>query len=190
MVHRQDAHARRPKPPRSIIPRLRRKELQRLFLFRWGPTLPDDDAGRDDATVMAHTIAQFPGDASHHIEMFLEVAAPWMTRQDVAAVLATVLAKPLRFRADTLGARLGLREVERSRLRIRTIGAIDLTKAERLARRRDRKRVRRIGCRRAQGIRPRAVYEATSASRTKPWEAQGISRRTWERRGRPRLTQV
>ena len=146
--------------------------------------------GRDDATVMAHTIAQFPGDASHHIERFLEVAAPWMTRQDVAAVLATVLAKPLRFRADTLGARLGLREVERSRLRIRTIGAIDLTKAERLARRRDRKRVRRIGCRRAQGIRPRAVYEATSASRTKPWQAQGISRRTWERRGRPRLTQV
>jgi hypothetical protein len=65
MVHRQDAYARRPKPPRSIIPRLRRKELQRLFLFRWGPTLPDDDAGRDDATVMAHTIAQLPGDASH-----------------------------------------------------------------------------------------------------------------------------
>jgi hypothetical protein len=175
----------RKRPPRSIIPRLRRKELQRLFLFRWGPILPDDDAGRDDATVMAHTLAQLPGDASHHIERFLEVSAPWMTREDVDAVLATVLVKPLRFRADTLGARLGLREVERSRLRIRTIGAIDLTKAERIARRRDRKRVRRIHRRRAQGMRPRAVYESASVSRKKPWEALGMSRRSWYRAGKP-----
>jgi hypothetical protein len=190
MVHRQDAHARHPRPPRSIISRLRRKELQRLFLFRWGPTLPDDDAGRDDATVMANTLAQLPGDASHHIEMFLEVSAPWMTREDVDTMLATVLAKPLRFRADTLGARLGLREVERARLRIRTIGAIDLSKAERLARRRDRQRRNRAQLRRTNGVRPRAIYEATSASRRRPWEALGISRRTWYSRGKPKVAQV
>jgi hypothetical protein len=179
----------RKRPPRSIIPRLRRKELQRLFLFRWGPTLPDDDAGRDDLTIMAHTIARLPGDASHHIEMFVEVSAPWMTRQDVDHMLATVLVKPLRFRADTLGARLGLREVERTRLRIRTIGAIDLTKAERLSRRRDRQRRNRAQLRRTNGAKPRAIYEATSASRRRPWQALGISRRTWERR-RAAVSQV
>jgi hypothetical protein len=36
--------------------------------------------------------------------------------------------------------------------------------------------------RRAKGVKPRAVYLETSLSRTKPWEAEGISRRTWERR--------
>jgi hypothetical protein len=189
VVHRQDAHARHPKPPRSIVPRLRRKELQRLFLFRYGPRLPHDDAGTDDALIMAHTIAQLPGDARHHIEMFLEVSAPWMTREEVDLILATVLAKPLRFRADTLGARLGLREVERARLRIRTIGAIDLSKAERLARRRDRQRRNRAQLRRTNGVRPRAIYEATSATRRRPWEALGISRRTWERR-RAAVSQV
>lgn len=29
---------------------------------------------------------------------------------------------------------------------------------------------------------PRADYEANSAERLKPWESQGISRRTWYRR--------
>ena len=179
----------RKRPQRSIIPRLRRKGLKRLFLFRWGQILPDDDAGRDDLTIMAHTIAQLPGDASHHIEMFVEVSAPWMTRQDVDHMLATVLVKPLQFRADTLGARLGLREVERTRLHIRTIGAIDLTKAERLSRRRNRQRRNRAQLRRTNGAKPRAIYEATSASRRRPWEALGISRRTWERR-RAAVSQV
>jgi FixJ family two-component response regulator len=32
--------------------------------------------------------------------------------------------------------------------------------------------------------RPRAEYEANSLSRTRPWEAMGISRRTWYRRGK------
>jgi hypothetical protein len=32
---------------------------------------------------------------------------------------------------------------------------------------------------------PRTQYEGESASRTKPWETFGWSRRTWERRGKP-----
>jgi hypothetical protein len=167
------------------IRHLRRKELQRLLYFRWGPILPDDDAGADDAAIMCHSIALLPGDAGHHMAMYLQVSAPWMPERARAAMITDAMAKPLRFRADTLGARLGLREVERARLRIRTIGATDLTKAEREARRREDKRVRRTQKRRKRGVRPRAVYEATSANRTKPWVALGISRRTWYRLGQP-----
>jgi predicted DNA-binding transcriptional regulator YafY len=32
---------------------------------------------------------------------------------------------------------------------------------------------------------PRVAYEANSISRAKPWEAFGISRATWYRRGKP-----
>jgi hypothetical protein len=32
---------------------------------------------------------------------------------------------------------------------------------------------------------PRAEYEAQSISRTKPWEALGMSRATWYRKGKP-----
>jgi predicted ArsR family transcriptional regulator len=32
---------------------------------------------------------------------------------------------------------------------------------------------------------PRAEYEAQSLSRAKPWEALGMSRATWYRRGKP-----
>jgi hypothetical protein len=38
--------------------------------------------------------------------------------------------------------------------------------------------------RRARGARPRAEYEGNSLTRKKPWEAEGVSRRTWERRRR------
>ena len=40
--------------------------------------------------------------------------------------------------------------------------------------------------RRARGACTREEYEANCLSRTRPWEAQGISRRTWERRRRER----
>ena len=36
--------------------------------------------------------------------------------------------------------------------------------------------------RRKVGSKPRVAYLANSLSRSKPWEADGISRRTWERR--------
>jgi hypothetical protein len=50
------------------------------------------------------------------------------------------------------------------------------------ARRKERDRIDKAAKRRAAGALPRAVYEANSLSRTKPWQAMGISRRTFERR--------
>lgn len=53
--------------------------------------------------------------------------------------------------------------------------------ADRRERRTETQRERR----RANGIRPREEYEATSASRTQPWRWFDVSRDTWERHGKP-----
>ena len=74
---------------------------------------------------------------------------------------------------------------ERWLCKIQTIAAVDETEAQAEARRRedrrawDRERDRRR--RAAAGATPR--HQSLSA--TRPWEAFGISRRTWERRGKP-----
>jgi hypothetical protein len=113
-----------------------------------------------------------------------------MSKQEIAAITTKVIAKPIRWRADKLGIRLRLTEAERTRLGITTIGSIEVTKAERAKRRRERDRLRRQSQLRAQGAKPRADYEANSISRTKPWERLGMSRRTWYRAGKPAVAQV
>jgi hypothetical protein len=147
---------------------LRIAELRRLFAARYGDNLPDDDAGRDEALVMAHHLVHRSGDPCRRIAAWLELQAPWMAPAEVAQLITTVLSKPLRWRADKLAVRLNLTDMERRRLRITTIGATDKTKAERLVER----------------VRPRVAYEATSVARAKPWLRIGISRATWYRRRR------
>jgi hypothetical protein len=165
-------------------PAIRVAELRRLFVGRYGQMLPDDDAGRDDAWIMAHHLAHLTN-PERRIASWIELQAPWMASAEAEALIAKVMAKPLRWRADRLAARLNLHEAERRRLRITTIGAVDVDRAERVKRRRERDRTVKAATRRTQGAKPRTNYEAHSISRTKPWEALGISRRTWYRAGKP-----
>jgi hypothetical protein len=171
------------------IARLRIPELRRLFAARYGRVLPDDDAGRDDVLIMAYHLVHLPGDAHWRIRNWTALYAPWMPSGEVENLISMVVAQPLLFRADKLGARLNLTNAERQRLRIRTIGAVDKTKAERLAECKERKRkadrLRRQQRRRTTGARPRAEYEANSLSRSKPWAALGMSRAAWYRAGKP-----
>ena len=86
---------------------------------------------------------------------------------------------------DKLGSRLNLVDVERQKLGITTIRAVDVDKAQLLERRKQKDRERKERCRRAGGAKPRAQYEAQSLSRTKPWEALGMKRAKWYRMGKP-----
>jgi hypothetical protein len=135
--------------------------------------------GRQAAFLMAHALA-WRQDAHRRIPAWLSLWAPWMN--DAPELTAKVLSKPLRWSADKLGAKLGLTDADRTRLKIFTIGAIDCSKAQRGRRRTKAKENRRVAKRRAAGAVARAEYEAESLSKTKPWETLGISRRTWERR--------
>jgi hypothetical protein len=96
------------------------------------------------------------------------------------------LAKTTRQRrsADSLARFLGVTYARRQRLKLTTIGAIDVDRKQRNRRRRERNRMAKEARRRARGATPRVEYEANSLTRTEPWKAQGISRRTWERRRR------
>jgi hypothetical protein len=166
------------------ITTLRIAELRRLLQSRYGHILSDDDAGRDDALIMAHHLAHGP-DAGHRIGLWLGLWAPWMTSSEAGKLITKVIAKPLRWRAHKLGIRLRLTEAERTRLGITTIGSIEVTKAERLARRRLRDRLCKEARRRRAGAKVRADYEGNSITRTKPWERLGMSRASWYRAGKP-----
>jgi hypothetical protein len=160
---------------------IRIAELCRIFRDRYGQHLPDD-AGREDARIMANHLAMLKGDQRRNIASWMARWAPWMRLDEVSRLIDAVLAKSLRWCADTLGKRLNLTEAERSRLKITTIGSVDMTKAERESARKARKRQAKRQQRRKQGIKPRAEYEQHSINRAKPWIAEGISRRTWYRR--------
>jgi hypothetical protein len=133
---------------------------------------------------MAHHLAGVSGDQRSRVSSWLTVWAPWMPPEELARLIEAVISKPLRWRAETLAKRLNLTEVDRCRLRITTIGAVDMTKAEREAARKVRKRQAMREKRRTSGTKPRAEYLAQSTEQAKPWMADGISRRTWYRHQR------
>ena len=106
------------------------------------------------------------------------------------ALASRVVAKRIRWRAQTLAKRLGLTAKERHALRITTIGAIDETPEERIEARRHHAKQRKLDLRRDQGAQPRTQYEANSIRRTKPWVSLGMSRAAWYRAGKPTPEQV
>lgn len=166
---------------RPAIAALRIRDLSRLMRARYGSQLPNDAVGRDCARIIVHHLAALSGDPRKRISGWLELWAPWLQLLDAKQLLIEAISNPYRWRADKLGWRLWLTEADRAALRITTIGAIDLGKAERTERRRDHHRKLALAKRRAQGAKPRAEYLA-SVKTEKPWIALGISRRTWYRR--------
>lgn len=159
---------------------LRLNDLARLFRGRYGTTLPDDDAGRDDVEVAVHHLVRLRGHVGQ-AERWIEVWAPWMSRGEAAAMIARATDKPQVWKADDLAARLGITKEERAMYGITTIGAIDQTKDERTAARREKDRLRKEQIRRAKGSKPRQEYLAEAISKVSPWVAAGVSRATWYR---------
>lgn len=168
------AHARDKRPPKPPFSRsaLRVRELERLYRLRYGRHLPDDDAGRDDLELAFNQIAR--------TDACIEWAAkwaPWMASDEAAALAEQVAVDPQWLKARPLGERLGLTDSERTRLDIRTIRPIDLTDEALIERSRQKDRERK-----ARDRREARAAKPAPASRTRPWEAQGVSRRTWYRR--------
>jgi hypothetical protein len=161
------------------------REIDRFFAHRYGNgdskyLLPDDDGGKDDALIICRAFAACPVNYAEIRMAWLSLHAPWAdARMRKTASRATAL----RWKADTLAEKLGLYQVVRRQLNIRTIGAIDLPKGERDRMARERRRMRKEAMRRAEGKLTRAEYlERNALSRTEPWVALGISRPTYYRR--------
>lgn len=133
---------------------LRMRCFAKYLRDRYGVELPDDDAGRDEIEVAASHLASL-AHPKGRIEKWLGLWAPWISVREQQDVIAKAITEQKHWTADQLAWRLGLTDADRTRLGITTIGAIDCSKAERKARRRQKQRDRMLKLRRSRGAKPR-----------------------------------
>jgi hypothetical protein len=178
-----DARYRKKKPrKRTSFVGLRLREFHKLANRWYGTELPDDEDGRDFLRVVANHLAHQPGDPYARILDWIDLWAPWMESDEAEDIALRISENPLTYSADVAADRIWLDRETRDRLGIRTIGAHDFDKEDRAELRR-LKHAAREACRRArQGATPRSACLA----RTRPWEALGISERTYYRRQQQR----
>jgi len=150
---------------------IRLSELTR-WLHDWngaGAELEASDAGYSTVRLFAHHLGGLP-DTPRRVTVWCAAYAPWVTPRDLERLISEVVECPIKWGADKLAWKIRLTDAKRSELKIKTIGAIDCAKAQRLIRAKA-KRAARDAARRPR--KPKAG---------KPWEVLGISRRTWFRR--------
>lgn len=168
----------------EILRRLRLGNLRSLFRNRYGPILPDDDAGREDLRELLLPISVGPN-ANLKMPKAIELWAPWMQQDEAEGLIEDINRTPIQRRkpnARELGERLWVTNAQRERLRLWTIAACDMSRDEAAEWRKAKKRERMRQLRQSRGSKRRAEYEANSVNRTKPWLAAGVSRATWYRR--------
>lgn len=141
-------------------------------MFGHGVELEADDNSYALARIVAHHLGALP-DAPRRITSWIAVYAPWISPRDRERLISEVLECPLKWSADKLAWKLRLDDATRTRLKIKTIGAIDLSKAQRKAKRKAR-RAERDRLRRPRKRQPVG----------QPWATAGVSRATWYRQHR------
>lgn len=174
--------------------RKRLRELERAISERHGcvPATDDADLYLWPVANCFRVIAAERGKSTlaHIVDVFslwCDRFAPSAGEQEISALAEEALARPAKLIPDdTVGETLRFSYEERLRQKATTIGSYDVDRAGRkeLAklRKQQRQRLEKQEERRSNGAVPRAQYEANSLSQTQPWLAEGICRRTWERR--------
>ncbi len=164
---------------------LRYGDFLRLFRYRYGSKgwhhFPDDSGGREDLWLLMLNTSLAVKEPERKMFCILDVWAPWMQQDERQEFVRHVWGMDLYQRIMTsreIGDALGLTNAEREALKLWQFKPIDMTDKQ-LAKQRKRKHNAR---QRAKRNRTRAEYLASTLSATKPWESEGISRRTWERR--------
>jgi hypothetical protein len=181
--HRAPLYRRQDKPKRQFSRTAQRvKELRQLFHGRYGPMLPDDDAGHADALLMCGHLGRLKNPAKR-IGNFLDVYCPWMPPESRCEMFECIQGRHRFLTADELAVELNLDYAERQHYGLRSIGSIDVDKAGRERLRRERAKLKRQEKHRTGKIKPRADWLAeNSTEKTRPWIAENISRATWYRR--------
>jgi hypothetical protein len=109
-----------------------------------------------------------------------------VTEAEAAAITGEASTTRKRLSADSLARWLGVTYEQRQRLGLTIIGSTNVGKRARKELRKRRWRLNAERRRRERGARP----QSQSLSRLKPWAAEGISRRTWERRRHRNMTRT
>lgn len=159
---------------------MRLREIEAIISHRHGSILPETDDG--DIYIEAAAFSLSDQDMVDWCKKW----APWAHDEIVGPIVEKAKKRRRMMRADGVAGLLKVTMSERSDLGLKTIGACDMSKADRTAWAKERKRARdrkRMEKKRAgKSRKDRQSYEAESAENLKPWLAEGISRRTWYRR--------
>jgi hypothetical protein len=174
---------KRPRPSLSV---LMLRDLRKFFVDRYdkpgrGDAMPEgDDGALDDFLILLNYVSML-GDH----RALRTAKARWMPSLGEVtfdAMVAKVVRSPLYLSPDALGERIGLYDAKRTELKIRTIGAVDCNKAQRIERRKGNKLAKRKAKRAAiRAGRP------VAASNAKPWIGLGMSRSSWYAKGKPQV---
>jgi hypothetical protein len=178
-------------PKTETLRRLRLGDLRRLYRSRYGPVLPNDDAGRSDLNDLLCLIS-LGADADIKMAAAADLWAPWMPRTEAQEAIDYINRTPIQARRlspEELGRRHMVTNEQRDRLGLRQIWPVDMDLEQMKVHRRAKAKIRKRDKRRKAGVRPRAEYEAKSINRTKPWVEAGISRATWYRNRETSLSQ-
>jgi hypothetical protein len=176
------AAMKRGRPDPEVLRRLRLGDLKTLLRSRYGHTLPDDDAGREDLHDLLLPVSCGP-DAKARMLNIVETWAPWMEYAELAELINAINNTPIKQRrlsGRQLGQRQNITNAQREQLKLWTISPSDMTDEQLKQHRRAKETARIWQYRRGKGAKPREQ----SLTRTKPWlhESQPISRAQWYRR--------
>ncbi len=180
-----------PTNPVDLITRLRVREVEAVIRARHGDVVPDA-RDTDDLEIVEGYVLAIAGSRGE-IEGWVRRWLPWFddtavleSAHKLAAKLSAATRGPAVLKADAIARLIGVTLAERTRLGLCTIGACDVDRKDRrkLARERKREQDRKRQSRKrtAAGRKPRDQFLAESTAADRPWEREGISRRTWYRR--------
>ena len=143
--------------------------------------MPDTEEGRTALGHISQHLAHYRGDVVSNIMGWIRARAPWFEPDAARTFASQFTAREPLPSAERLGKLILLMDAERTELKIKTIRAFDVTKAEMDRRRKEADKHYQQDKRRKAGAKPRSE----SYSKTEPWVFFDIVRRTWERRGKP-----
>jgi len=161
----------------NIIRRIRRIEIIR-FARHVGVADTDDLDRFLKAWIWHHPPAFNKEPIDAVIEAASRMGRPRLSEAEAQEIIEASRRGRALHKADDLGEYLRLSDEMRTALGIRTIGTYDVSGRQRTIHRKQERRERERQRRIKIGMRPQAL----SLSRTKPWEKEGVCRRTWERR--------
>lgn len=149
---RYERHAKVGKRTRSMAA-IRLAELTRWLHDTHGAGC-ELEPGRDAlmiAEIFAHHIAAL-ANAERRISQWLSFYAPSIPPLEQEHLIGNALGRPIHWSADKLGWKIKLTDEQRTRLKIRTIGAIGISKEQR----KERDRIRRAEAERIRRAAKRA----------------------------------
>jgi hypothetical protein len=146
---------------REIAHRTRRSELHKVFGRMYGGgyyyVFSDDDAGREHLHIL---LDHYRHKGLEWLGRIIACRAPWMPDDERDALLDEVDRHPRFWRAQALAKALNLTLAVRDDLKLRTVGAVDASRAKRKRLSKQRKSQKWHAKQRAAGKRTRAQYLA------------------------------